>query len=340
VLVYSTYLGGTLAVGGDDVGVAVTVDGTGSAYVTGYTYSSDFPTTGGATWNAGSDAFVTKLAPTGAALLYSTFLGGSGEDSGQGIAVDAAGSAYVTGSTSSSDFPTTAGAHDMDWNGDRDAFVTKLNLTGAAPLVYSTYLGGTDEDRGQGIAVDGVGNAYVTGVTYSIDFPTTAAYDTSHNGSYDAFVTKIGDVSAPATLAISPAADTNTAGQEHCVTATVQDAFGNPVPPVTVRFSVTGANSFSGLAATDINGEASFCYTGTTAGLDTISGYADTNNDGVQDTGEPDGTATKTWVLPPAAPGCATARGLGSIRMANRWAAFVFHVGQKPSKPAPRGLLL
>ncbi len=158
--------------------------------------SADFPTTAGAfqtTYGGGSfDAFVTKLNPTGTALVYSTYLGGTSEDFGEGIAVDTAGNAYVTGSTTSTNFPTTAGAFQTTYGGgDYDAFVTKLNPTGTA-LVYSTYLGGTGLDEGSAIAVDTAGNAYVTGTTSSADFPTTAgALQTTYGGGdYDAFVAK------------------------------------------------------------------------------------------------------------------------------------------------------
>src|ERR671918_757834 len=188
-LLYSTYLGGDSS----DIGNPIAVDGSGSAYVTGETSSNNFPTTAGAfdTTRSGVDAFVTKLNPAGTALLVSTtFLGGSSTDRGFGIAVDGSGSAYVTGETESNNFPTTAGAFDTTQSGV-DAFVTKLNATGTAPLAYSTYLGGSSTDRGRGIAVDGSGSAYVTGETESSNFPTTTgAFDTTQNG-VDAFVTKL-----------------------------------------------------------------------------------------------------------------------------------------------------
>ncbi|MBI5181593.1 MAG: SBBP repeat-containing protein [Nitrospirae bacterium] len=121
------------------------------------------------------------------------------------MAVDSSGNAYVTGYTGSTNFPTTAGAYDTASNGYYDAFVTKLNAAGTA-LVYSTYLGGSNYDYGYGIAVDSSGNAYVTGYTYSTDFPTTAgAYDTASNGGYDAFLAKIGDVSGQYALSVTKA---------------------------------------------------------------------------------------------------------------------------------------
>jgi len=200
-LVYSTYLGGYYA----DEGLSICVDATGNAYVTGYTNSSNFPTTAGVfqtTYQSGySSAFVTKLNPGGSALVYSTYLGGAAANLGYGIAVDAAGNAYVTGSTTSNDFPTTPGAIQVAFGGFSDAFVTKVNPDGSG-LIYSTYLGGTTYDSGYGIAVDAGGNAYVTGSTSSTNFPTTpGAFQTATHGydavfcedpwCNDAFVTKL-----------------------------------------------------------------------------------------------------------------------------------------------------
>src|SRR5205807_41955 len=195
VLVYSTYLEGSV----DDYGYGIAVDGSGNAYVTGYTVSTDFPTTAGAfqtTARGNNDAFVAKINPSGSALVYSTYLGGNANDNGYGIAVDGSGNAYVTGSTTSPDFPTTAGAFQPDYGGapnggaPQDAFVTKINPSGTA-LVYSTYLGGNGADYGTGIAVDAQGSAYVTGYTFSSDFPTTpGAFQTAKRGNSSTFVTK------------------------------------------------------------------------------------------------------------------------------------------------------
>ena len=198
---YSTFLGGS----SHELAAGIKVDAAGNAYVVGTTQSPDFPTTAGAFKRTGSisnslDVFVSKLNPTGTALVYSTFVGGSNFDWGRAIAIDAAGNAYVTGQTKSSTFPTTGGAFDRTFNIDvcprcgidqYDAFVFKLNATGSR-LVYSTFLGGFDVDDGLGIAVDAAGNAYVTGETGSLNFPTTtAAFDRTSNGEFDAFVTKL-----------------------------------------------------------------------------------------------------------------------------------------------------
>lgn len=167
-LIYSTYLGGS----GDDDGNGIAVDSTGSAYITGQTASTNFPTMDPMQpANGGSyDAFVTKLNPAGSAMVYSTYLGGSSVDYGYGIAVDSAGDAYVAGATASTDFPTMNPLQAVI-GGGLDAFVAVLNPAGSA-LIYSTYLGGSGDDVGLAIALDTSDHAYVTGSTLSADFPT------------------------------------------------------------------------------------------------------------------------------------------------------------------------
>jgi len=187
-LSYSTYLGGAFY---EDYGYGIAVDGSGSAYITGYTNTDTFPTQSPyqGTSGGGTDAFVTKIDSEGA-LCYSTYLGGSDTDEGLGIAVDSDGCAYVTGNTSSSDFPSTAGVYQPTQAGTGDAFVTKLSASGAS-LSYSTYLGGSYGDYGVGIAVDSTGCAYVTGHTYSDNFPMQNAYQSSKGSNTDVFVTKL-----------------------------------------------------------------------------------------------------------------------------------------------------
>jgi hypothetical protein len=199
-LVYSTYIGG----GYDDVGLGIAVDGSGNAYVTGYTYSTNYDVTPGAfqttkstTNSSETDVFVTKLNATGTALVYSTYIGGSNYDQGNAIAVDGSGNAYVTGFTYSTDYDVTPGAFQTTKSttnsSEKDVFVTKLNATGTA-LVYSTYIGGSNSDYGYAIAVDGSGQAYVTGYTFSPDYDVTpGAFQTTRGDYYynDVFVTKL-----------------------------------------------------------------------------------------------------------------------------------------------------
>lgn len=201
-VIYSTYLGGTgdlLARGGlDDAVTGIAVDAAGNAYVTGLTTALDFPTvnpfqgTKGGGGIFGSDAFVAKINPSGSALIYSTYLGGGAGgvgDSGNAIAVDAAGSAYVTGQANSTDFPVFNAIQGTSGGGG-DAYVAKLSPSGSA-LVYSTYLGGSSLDQGNGIALDAAGNVYVTGFTWSLDFPLVNAVQSSLTGFDAAFVARI-----------------------------------------------------------------------------------------------------------------------------------------------------
>jgi hypothetical protein len=191
VLSYSTYLGGSAF----DDAFGVAVDASGNAYIAGYTSSLNFPISSHASQTnsaGGFDAFVCKLNADGSALVYCTYLGGSSDDLGLGIAIDSAGNAYVTGNTGSFDFPTTSGAVQTTYGGGfSDAFVSKLNAAGSE-LIYSTYLGGNDLEEGFGIAVDALGNAYITGDTNSLNFPTTSgAFQTVAGGGGDSFVTKL-----------------------------------------------------------------------------------------------------------------------------------------------------
>jgi uncharacterized protein (TIGR03437 family) len=186
LLLYSTYLGGS----GDDEADSVAVDANGAAYIAGDTDSTNFPTLSAFqnTYHGATDIFVSKFSPAGA-LVYSTYLGGAGDDEPEEIAVDVAFSAYITGSTTSADFPTQS-AFQSGYKGGQDGFVTKLAPGGNA-LVYSTYLGGSGEDAGYCLVVDGAGSAYVTGYTTSADFPTLSAYQSAYKGGRDAFVAKL-----------------------------------------------------------------------------------------------------------------------------------------------------
>ncbi len=197
-IVYSTYLGGSA----NDYGSSIAVDAEGAAYITGWTTSSDFPitaTTPQFKYHGGVDSFVAKLSAAGSPLAYSFYLGGRGDDYGEGIAVSSGGVTCVTGGTSSADFPVADAIQEAlkGGAGDVDAFATKVNAAGSA-FTFSTYLGGTNADRGQGVAMDAAGNVYVVGTTESPDFPTSRPYQPVYGGfsgsTYlrgDVFVTKL-----------------------------------------------------------------------------------------------------------------------------------------------------
>lgn len=198
-LVYAAYLGGSAA----DFGQGIALSSSGNAYVTGSTQSFDFPivnplqqgndgcTTVNMVETCNAAAFVAEVDTTASALVYSTYLGGSGNNSGQAIAIDAGGNAYITGSTSSSDFPVSSALQSQSGGGS-DAFLTELNASGSA-LVFSTYLGGSQNDAGYALVLDASGNIYVSGSTQSNNFPTTPnVFQAQYGGAGDGFLTKFG----------------------------------------------------------------------------------------------------------------------------------------------------
>ena len=213
VLNYSTYLGGSAA---GEVAYGIAVDAAGDAYIAGQTFSLTFPTTSAnaldSTPTAGiasGAAFVTELNPAGTAELYSTYLGGSGGEAAYAVAVDSSGFAYVTGFTGSIDFPTTANAYipgPLATNPGGSAFISKINtsLNNINSLVYSSYVGGTNFDYGNGIAVDSSQNAFITGITRSPNISTTGAFQTAPTDSTDgnAFLTEIATSRPEARLSI------------------------------------------------------------------------------------------------------------------------------------------
>jgi hypothetical protein len=227
-LSYATYLGGS----NDDAGFDIAVGGDGSAYVTGYTQSTDFPTRNAVQstlrGQADSDAFVTKVGPAGDRFVYSTYLGGSAQDVtgnhmadyGTGIAVDQQGIAYVVGATQSSDFPMAQPSQEK-LRGDQDAFVTVMDPTGQR-LLESTYLGGDGSDSASDVAVDGLGSLYVTGDTESPNFPGANPTDKPPGpGAGEIFVAKLNLISAPVTpTATSTPSPTPTATSTPAPTAT------------------------------------------------------------------------------------------------------------------------
>jgi hypothetical protein len=189
-LVYSTYIGGR----GEDRATAIAIDAAGAVYITGSTASADFPTAFPlqTALKGNQDAFVVKLNAGGTGLIYSTYLGGSGgaisyPETGAGIAVDAAGNAYITGTTSSFDFPLVNALQSVHSGSSPDAFISKLNPAGSA-LIYSTYLGGSSVDMATAITLDSAGSAYVAGYTISTDFPASSPIN---SGMYDAFVVQV-----------------------------------------------------------------------------------------------------------------------------------------------------
>ncbi|HXW16502.1 MAG TPA: SBBP repeat-containing protein, partial [Terriglobia bacterium] len=194
-ILYSTYLGGSQL----DTATAI-AESSGAIYVTGYTASVDFPVKVPAgpgtpepfqqTYGGNTDAFVAEIAAGGSSLVYSSYLGGTGADFGQGIAVDPSGNAYVTGSTQSTNFPVSSNALQPNINGSQDAFVTKVNFSGEQVL-YSTYLGGSAADVAQAIALDSSNDMYISGYTFSTDFPTVAPYQAANAGGADAFVAEL-----------------------------------------------------------------------------------------------------------------------------------------------------
>jgi hypothetical protein len=188
-IVYSTYIGG----GSRDVPLSIAVDAAGNAYITGFSYSTDFPVTTGALrtrFSGQSKAFVLKLNFTGDSLAYSTLLGGNGDDYATGIAVDAAGRTYISGYTASLDFPVSSDALQRSYGGGfSDGFFAKLNASGSQ-LMYSTYLGGLATDTAAAVALDPAGNIYLTGQTQSSNFPTSHPLQVTPDAG-DGFVVKM-----------------------------------------------------------------------------------------------------------------------------------------------------
>jgi hypothetical protein len=256
-LVYSTYLGGSGTVESgtslSDEGLSIAVDSSGAAYVTGGTWSTDFPTAAPIqSYGGGEDAFLSKFSAGGATLVYSTYLGGTAQDQGNGIAVDSSGNAYVTGFTLSSNFPTVSPFQASNKAATYGtAFVAELNSAGSA-LVYSTYLGGSAMDSGEAIAVDSAGDAYLAGATWSSDFPTFVPLQPSIAAKYagsNAFVTKLNP--AGSALVYS----TYLGGSGHATNATPSSggdtAYGIAVDPVGVAFvaGLTGSADFPSVDA-------------------------------------------------------------------------------------------
>jgi uncharacterized protein (TIGR03437 family) len=264
VMSYSTLFGGS----GNDSAAGIAVDSSGSVYIAGTTDSSDLPASVAGKRFAGTppDVFIAKLKPDGTDLIYCTYLGGEGDDEARAIAVDPAGNAYVTGVTFSAAFPATGGTVQSVYGLKGDAFVAKLGPAGT--LIYATYLGGLNADEGRGIAADSDGNAYVTGVTSSGNFPvSTAAYQSKYQGgAHDGFVAKLGPAGTsliystflgspgddqPAAIAIDPAGNAYVTGSTDAddfptTAAAYQTAASNPVSvPFVTKFNPAGTVAYS-----------------------------------------------------------------------------------------------
>jgi len=260
-LLYSTYLGGSGSSYGDDVPNGLVVDSAGNAYLTGETWETNYPVTKGALQTTSSAVagdlsagFVTKMNPTGTALVYSTYLGGSGADRAFGLAVDSAGDAYITGSAGSTDFPVTSNAYQTTnlaaFNNGSVVFLTELNPAGSA-LVYSTYFGGQNSfgDTGYGVALGTNGQVYFAGITGASDFPITkGAYETVFNsqnfstGFVSEFTFSTGPPTAPTATLLTSSENPATAGTALTFTASVTPATGTVVPTGNVIFNIDQKN--------------------------------------------------------------------------------------------------
>jgi hypothetical protein len=263
-LLYSTYLGGSGAGYRIDTANGLAIDSSGNAYLTGTTYEANFPVTTGAFEttnkaipNSLPTAFVTKMNPTGTALVYSTYLGGSGGthgDLGMGLAVDSSGDAYITGSAGSTDFPVTSNAYQTtnaaDFNNGAVAFLTELNPSGSA-LLYSTYFGGANsfDDTGNGVALGSSGAVYFAGTTGALNFPITpGAYKTTFNSANftTGFVSEFTLGSAPVTIAttttLTSSANPAVLGSKMIFNVSVVPATGTGVPAGNVVFNIDQAN--------------------------------------------------------------------------------------------------
>ena len=237
-LVYGTYLGGSGGgTGYPESGQGIAVDSQGNFYVAGATSSINFPVLGGVqnSLDGWLDAFAAKFGPTGA-LVYSTYLGGSGMDMANAIAIDSSGGAYLAGYTISSDLPVTGNALQSTYGGDYDAFVARLNPAGNS-LLYLSYLGGSASDTATGIALDSSGNAYVAGWTLSTNFPLENAYQSVNGGNYGAFLAKFSFAAPPTNVGVTPASGS---GLSQTFTLQFSDSYGAAdLSTVSVLFNTT-----------------------------------------------------------------------------------------------------
>jgi hypothetical protein len=292
VVVYSTYLGG----GSDDAGLAITVDDAGRAVVTGWTQSTDFPLENHIYTHQGmKDIFVTKFKNDGSSLVFSTYLGGSNDDEGRSIAIDADGQIYLTGRTYSDNLPTTSGAFMGTKGGSFDAFVMKMDAAGGS-LLFCTYLGGALEDTARGIAVDAGQNVYVTGFTKSTNFPKQAPLYNTLGGSQDAFVSKFSPTGSllfstylggansdeAAAIAVGPAGQIYVTGNTYSANFPTASALYNTIGVTPDAFVTSIRANLSGLVFSTFLGGNASDY-GNSVALDTtghvyVGGYTYSTN--------------------------------------------------------------
>jgi hypothetical protein len=241
-LVYGTFFGGSGGSAGyPESGLGIAVDAQSNAYIAGSTSSANFPILGGVqtSLNGWLDAFAAKFSPTGA-LVYSTYLGGSGMDAANAIAVDASGDAWFAGYTISSDLPVTGNALQPTYGGDYDAFVARLNPAGSS-LLYLSYLGGIASDTATGIALDGAGNGYVTGWTLSPNFPVYDGYQSVNTSNYAAFLAKLTFGTLPTNVGVTPSSGS---GLTQTFAVQFSDVNGAAdISTVSVLFSATASTT-------------------------------------------------------------------------------------------------
>ena len=288
-LIYSTYLGGS----GSDYGYAIAIDGEGAAYLAGYTNGESYTTPNAyqAVNAGGYDGFVTKLDPTGTGLVYNTLIGGAGDDKAKGIAVDAVGGAFITGSTKSAGYPVTAGAaqstHAAD-GGQIDAFLTQLDPSGTC-LTYSSYLGGTYADEGASVAVDATGAAIIGGYS-GAGFPCTAnAYQTQSTGGDDGMVAKFSFGQPTPTVAVDSLSATE--GGRVTLRGRLSDAADAGISGMRLQFSIDSGPWVNSEILTSAAGVATLTITAPAAGTHTLlcrfeaaEGYAAADGPGTLDT--------------------------------------------------------
>nr|MDQ2901390.1 SBBP repeat-containing protein [Acidobacteriota bacterium] len=311
-LLFSSYLGG----GDNDIAQAIALDSGGNVYIAGNTASSDFPTVPGSyqtSYQGGAtDIFVTKIQPDGRSrLAYSTYVGSHGDDFANGIAVDGSGQVYITGSTNSDQFPVTADAQQMTRAGASDVVVVKLDQQGRA-LLYSTFLGGGNDETGRAVAVDGTGNIYVTGITASNNFPATGQSVQSRygGGNTDAFVAKISFPTTPPTINAGGVANGGSFVANQVSPGSLFSIFGTNFVTSAVSATTTPLPTSLGGISVTVNGIAApLVYVGTNQINAQLPYEIQPGNATLVVNGPGGSSASMSFAVQVAAPGIFTANG-------------------------------